>query len=309
MAKGRGQAASRRGGAATGLLFGMAGFALLSCGDAVVKTTVDEWPASAIAALRYLFGAVGLAIAVGVTEGTGGLRVPRPWLQAGRALAVSVASVAFFMAVRSMPLANATSIQFTSPALTAILSALLLGERAPRAVWAATALAFAGVLVVLRPDVARMGWAAGWPLLAALGMASLMILNRRAAGTGSPLAMQYTIALFAAPMLAAAAVAGHLSGWAPMQVGVPGWSVVARCALVAASASVAHLLVYLATVRSSAAVVAPTIYVQLLVALVLGAAMFGDRPDPATLAGAALVVASGLWLWRSQRPRAVPQSE
>ncbi|WP_315761150.1 DMT family transporter [Sphingomonas sp. Y38-1Y] len=296
-------------GASTGLLFGMAGFALLSCGDAVIKTTVDEWPASGVAALRYLFGVIGLTIAVRLVEGPRGLSVPRPWLQAGRALAVSVASFAFFMAIRSMPLANATAIQFTSPALTAILSALLLGERAPRAVWGATALAFAGVLIVLRPDVARLGWAAGWPLLAALGMASLMILNRRAVGTGSALAMQYTIALFAAPMLTAVAFAGHWSGVGAMQLSWPDWTVVARCALVAASASTAHLLVYLATMRSSAAVVAPTLYVQLLTALTLGWLLFGDRPDPVALGGAAMVVASGLWLWRSQRPRVVPESE
>ncbi len=297
------------GGAAQGLLFGMAGFALLSCGDAVIKTTVDEWPASAIAGLRYLFGAVGLGIAVCATEGVGALRVPRPALQAARALAVSVASFGFFMALRSMPLANATSIQFTSPALTAILSALFLGERAPRAAWGATALAFTGVLIVLRPDVARMGWAVGWPLLAALGLASMMILNRRAAGTGSALVMQYSVALFAAPILIAAAAAGHFSGWPPMRVGVPSWSVVARCALVGASASGAHLLVYLATVRSSAAIVAPTMYVQLLTALALGAAIFGDRPDPTALLGAGLVIASGLWLWRSQRAREVPETE
>lgn len=299
----------QRSRAAEGLLFGMAGFALLSCGDAIIKTTVDEWPASAIAALRYLFGAIGLGIAVLATEGPGALRVRRPGLQAARALAVAVASFGFFMALRSMPLANATSVQFTSPALTAILSALFLGERAPRAAWGATALAFAGVLIVLRPDAARMGWAVGWPLLAALGLASLMILNRRAAGTGSALAMQYSIALFAAPMLIAAAVAGHLAGWPPMRAGLPDWSVVARCALVGASASAAHLLVYLATVRSSPAVVAPTMYVQLVTALALGALFFGDRPDPVALLGAALVVVSGLWLWRSQRARTVPESE
>lgn len=294
---------------AMGLAFGIAGFALLSCGDAVIKSTVDEWPASAVAALRYVVGAIGLAMAVRAREGVGALAVQRPALQAARALAVSVASFAFFMAIHAMPLANATAIAFTSPAITAILSAVFLGERAPRSAWGATALAFCGVLIVLRPEVGRMGWAIGWPLLAALGMASLMILNRRTAGTGSALAMQYTIALFATPMLLALAVAGHLSGWAPMRVGVPDWTVVVRCALVAMSASVAHLLIYLATLRASAAVVAPTIYVQLLIALALGVLVFGDRPDPVALAGAALIVASGLWLWSGQRPRAVARTQ
>ena len=82
----------------------------------------------------------------------------------------------------AMPLADATAIQFTSPMITGILSALVLGERAPRAVWGATALAFAGVLVVLRPNVLALGATAFYPLGAAFGMACLMICNRKAAG-------------------------------------------------------------------------------------------------------------------------------
>lgn len=293
-------------GTTVGLAFALAGFALLSCGDAVVKSTVDEWPASAVAALRYTIGAGGLAIAVALTEGPRALAVSRPWLQVGRALAVSAATFGLFMAVRYMPLANATSIQFTSPALTAILSAVFVGERAGRAAWAATALAFCGVLVVLRPDPGALDWSAGWPLLSALGLAVLMILNRRAAGTASPLAMQYMVALFAAPMLLVLAVAGHWSGWPPMRLGVPDWTVVARCAVVAGSASVAHLLIYMATARASAAVVAPAIYVQLLVALTLGAIFFADYPDPVAMVGAGMIVASGVYLWADQRRRRTP---
>ena len=63
----------------------------------------------------------------------------------------------------------------------------------------------------------------------------------------------------------------------------------------------AHLLIYQATVRASAAVVAPMTYVQLLVAVILGWILFGAGLDLSTLAGAALIVAGGLWLWRSQK--------
>ncbi|TKD52264.1 DMT family transporter [Sphingomonas baiyangensis] len=281
----------------------MAGFALLSCGDGIIKSTVDEWPASAVAALRYVFGLGGVALAVLLVEGRGALAVPRPWLQAARGAAVATTSFAFFMAIRSMPLAEATSIQFTSPMLTALLSVPLLGERAPRSAWIATGAAFVGVLIVLRPEVGRLGWAVGWPLLAALGMALLMIANRRAAGVASPLAMQYLIALFAAPILIALAAAGHVTGGEAMRVSMPDWSVISRCALVGGSATMAHLLIYMATVRASAAVVAPTIYVQLLTALAVGALAFGDRPEPVALLGALVIIGSGVYFWRSQQPR------
>jgi drug/metabolite transporter (DMT)-like permease len=292
--------------ATVGLLIGLAGFAVLSCGDAITKSTVDEWPASAIATMRFLFGAIGLGVVLRWHEGPGALAIAQPGLQALRGLTLAIASFAIFMAFHAMPLANATSIQFANPAITAILSALLLGDRAPRSTWIASAVAFAGVLVILRPDAGGMGWAAGWPLLSAFGMASLMLLNRRAAATGSPLKAQYAVALFATPIAAGFAIAGHLSGWPPMHVAVPDWTVIVRCALIAAIATSGHMLIYLATLRASAATVAPTMYVQLLVALLLGALIFGDRPDPIALSGAALIVASGLGLFASQRHRTGP---
>jgi drug/metabolite transporter (DMT)-like permease len=49
-------------------------------------------------------------------------------------------------------------------------------------------------------------------------------------------------------------------------------------------------------------------YVQLIVALALGRAWFGNAPDAATLGGAALIVAGGLWLWRSQKAPPVPET-
>jgi drug/metabolite transporter (DMT)-like permease len=296
-------------GNTVGLVFALAGFALLSCGDAVTKSTVDEWAPTATGALRYLFGAVGLAIAVAVIEGPRALSVQRPWLQAGRGLAVAAATFGFFMAVRSMPLANATSIQFTSPALTAILSAIFLGERATRATWAATGLAFCGVLVVLRPDPAALDGTAAWPLLSATGLASLMIFNRLANGAASALAMQYMVALVATPVLIGLTLAGHWSGVPSLHVGMPDWTVIARCAAVAVTASVAHLMIYLATARASAAAIAPAIYIQLLMALGLGAFFFRDYPDPVALIGAGMIVASGIYLWSDQRRRACVASD
>ncbi|HEV2078626.1 MAG TPA: DMT family transporter [Allosphingosinicella sp.] len=159
------------GGAGSALLLAAIGFSILSVGDAIVKTLAGEWPAPAVSALRYTFGALGLAGAVAIYHGRAGFVLPRPWLQFGRAAAVSLATICFFLGVMAMPLADATAIQFTSPILTAVLSALVLGERAPRAAWAAIVLAFLGVLLVLRPNVLEIGAEAFYPLGAAFGMA------------------------------------------------------------------------------------------------------------------------------------------
>jgi drug/metabolite transporter (DMT)-like permease len=283
-----------------GLLLAIIGFSILSVGDALVKSMAGEWPAPAVAALRYSLGAVGLAVAVAVFHGKAGFVLPRPWLQFGRGAAVGLATICFFLGAMAMPLADATSIQFTSPMITAVLSALVLGERPPRAVWGAIALAFGGVLLVLRPNLIEIGPAAFYPLGAAFGMAWLMIFNRKAAGDAPVLVMQFLVAVMAAPLLLVAATA--LGATVPQfEVPKPSLEVVLKCAGVAVTGSVGHFLIYSATVRASAAVVSPMTYIQLIVAAGLGWAWFGDAPDAATLGGAALIIAGGLWLWRSQK--------
>lgn len=291
----------------SGLLMALAGFAILSVGDAVVKSMAGEWPGSGVAALRYCFGAVGLAIAVAIHHGRGGFVLPRPGLQFARGAAVAVATICFFMGVMAMPLADATAIQFTSPILTALLAPFVLRERTSGAVWAATLLAFAGVLIVLRPNVAQLGLVAFYPLGAALGMSWLMMFNRMAAGDAGVLVMQLLLAMMAAPLLLAAATILGTWGGPVFALPMPSLEVVLKCLFVAFSATLGHGLIYAAIVRATAATVAPMTYVQLLVAAALGWAWFGDAPDAATFGGAALIIVGGLTLWYAQKWRPMPE--
>lgn len=293
---------------AQGLLIALSGFACLSIGDGVIKSIAGEWPGTAVAALRYSFGAFGLLLMVLLIEGPKGLRCPMPWAQLGRGVAVAIATLAFFTAIFLMPLADATAIQFTSPMITALFSAMLLGERMPKVAWIATLIAFGGVMLVLRPSVGALGWAAILPVIAAIGISLMMVFNRMVAQAGSALLMQLLISVIAAPILVFAAVVGHFSGVEALRVPVPDWTIVARCALVAVTASFSHWLIYLATTKASAAVTAPMVYVQLLIAVLIGVFFYADYPDPLAMAGAALIIGAGLWLWNRQRRRipAVP---
>lgn len=284
-----------------GLLFALGGFALLTVGDTVIKTIAGAWPGTAVALTRYAIGVALLGTLLWRREGRAGFRLTRWRWQVLRGFGVAMATVAFFSALFVMPLAEATSIQFTSPILTALLATPILGERLRPISLVAMLLAFAGVVIVLRPGFAELGVVALLPLLAAFGMSLLMLGNRAVAGSGSPLAMQFAVAALALPVLGAVALAGHFSGLPQYRIGLPDWTIVARCALVACTASTAHWLIYLGTERTGAARVAPMTYVQLLLALGLGWALFGDRPDPIALAGAAVIIAAGLLLWWTGR--------
>jgi drug/metabolite transporter (DMT)-like permease len=280
------------------LAIALAGFLSLAFGDAVVKSMAGQWPAHGVAALRYAAGAAGLALYVALRHGRSGFVMPMPRVQLGRGAAVAVATISFFMGVMAMPLADATAIQFTSPILTALLAPLVLKERTGPATWVATLLAFAGVLVVLRPNLVEIGPAALFPVAAAFGMSWLVMLNRLSAGAAPVMVMQFLVAAVAAPLLAAAALAMHLAG---LTLSPPSGAVVLKCLAVAGFATTGHALLFAAIERASASTVAPMTYVQLIVAAGLGWAWFGDRPDLATFGGAALIIAGGLVLWRAQK--------
>lgn len=289
---------------AVGLLLALAGFACLSMGDGIIKSMAGEWPGLAVAALRYSIGSAGLLVLLLVVEGRRGLRCPRPWVQIGRGVSVGLATLFFFSSIFVMPLADATAIQFTAPMITAILSTFILGERMPRITWYATGIAFLGMILVLRPNVFDLGWVVLLPIGAAVCFSFTIIFNRMAAGSGSGLLMQVLISAIATPVLILAATIGHFSGVETLAVGMPDWTVIARCALVAVTASFSHWLVYMATTKASAAETAPMVYVQLLTAVAIGVLFYGDYPDPLAMGGAALIIGAGLWLWNRQRKRA-----
>lgn len=290
-----------------GLLAALAGFALFSVGDTVTKTMAGAWSPVAVGALRFVMGSLVLGAMLWRAEGWAAFRPQRPWLQVARGAALGTATCGFFCAVFIMPLATAISIAFVAPAFTAVLSGPLLGEKVRAATWLAIAVAFAGVLIIMQPNVATLGWPALLPLFTALGMSLLVIANRASAGTGSALSMQFFVAAGCATLLTMAALAGGWSGLAFFHLGWPDWTVVARCAVVAVTGTTGHWLIYHGTTRAGAATVAPATYVQLITASALGWLVFADAPSLATLGGALVIVAAGLILWWDGRVLASTQ--
>lgn len=288
-----------------GMLYVLAGVSMLSVGDAIFKSMTGEWSAAAVAALRYTLGAFGLSALLLTRGGGAELRHwPRAGLQWLRGFAVAMATIAMVTAFWLMPLAEATAITFTQPMITAMLAAIFLGERLRPSAWIATIIGFIGVTIVLRPNFLDIGFAALLPLLAALGMAILIIANRASAGLAGTLAMQVYVAATASVFLLAAAIIGGLSGLDNWQVDWPHWFVIARCAAVACTASLAHWLIFVGTTRAGAATVAPMTYGQLIAATLLGYLFFGEVPDAVAWAGTAVIVGAGLFLW--WRGRAAP---
>lgn len=289
-----------------GLIFALAGYTLLSMGDGLLKLGAMVWSPAIFGAARYCLGALLIAVIVWLREGRAGFAVRRPGVQLLRGLGVGVATICFVIALRYMPLADATAIVFVSPILTALIARVALGEPVSRRAWTAILAGFVGVLIIVRPNFAAVGPVAVLPLLAAVGMSGLIIGNRLAATSASPMAMQFQAAAPAALFLLVSAVGLDLAGFDDMQITPPPLTAVLACVGLAVIATGAHLLVYLGTTRAGAAVVAPMTYAQIVVAGLIGWFYFGDPIDPVSGLGIAVIIGAGLFLWNEQRPRALP---
>src|SRR3546814_14077437 len=98
-------------------------------GDGLVKSMAGQWPPTAISALRYVIGTIGLGTIVAVTRGRAGFRVPPPDIHFGRGAAVAVATLCFFSGAQLTLPAYLSSLPLTSHISLSLPSPSLLGTR------------------------------------------------------------------------------------------------------------------------------------------------------------------------------------
>jgi drug/metabolite transporter (DMT)-like permease len=185
--------------------------------------------------------------------------------------------------------------------LTALLAIVWLREPSRSSTWISTLIAFVGVVIVLRPNFEEVGWGVLFPLLGAAGMSVTIVANRASRDEASVLTLQYWMSVTALVFLAGATLVGHLSGIEQFHVGLPHWSVIARCAFIGLSATLAQYLIFMGTMKAGPGTVAPMAYGQLLTAVALGWIFFDEAPDAIAMLGAAIIVGAGLYLWYSSR--------
>lgn len=264
-----------------------AGVLLLTISDALTKWLVVRYGPFQIMLVRSLTALPLVAALVVWADGWRGLRSARPAVHAWRGVLTLAAASAFILSLRTLPLAEATALIAAAPLFIAALSAPLLGERVGAPRWAAILAGFAGVLVITRPGASAFQPASALALAAtalyALVMLSAKWIDKR---DGVRTVMLY-LALATALLSSFAA----LGSWPKPQ---------ASDALVFLATAVAGTLgvtlITQAFRMAPAAVVAPFDYTALLWAGALGWLVWGDAPDAQTIAGAALIIASGLWL-------------
>jgi len=273
------------------LLIGVAAFALQ---DAVVKWLTVGYPVSEIIFFRALFALPACLIVIRRDGGSRALRTRRPGMHAARTLLLLGALVSFFLALGALPLADTVAIAFSAPIFMAALSAPLLGERVGPRRWLAVLIGFAGVVVILRPGAGSVSPAALLALISALCFALGMIVTRQLGRSDTTAAIMFYFTL-------GTTVLGGLV--APFQWVAPDAVDFGLLAGLGLTGGVGAYCAVQAYRLAPVATVAPFEYSGLLWATLFGYAFWGDVPGSAVIMGAAILVASNLYILRRERRR------
>lgn len=282
------------------MLLMIAATLLLPCIDAIAKYLSDFISAGLTVWSRFFFQSLLMApLALWRWRE----HRPRPALlvNAARGFLIALATLLFFAALKTLPIADAISIFFVEPLLLTVLSAVFLGETVGWRRLSAVLVGLAGAALVIRPNFAAAGSTALLPLGAAACFALYLMLTRKFAHRDPPEMMQFVAGVSGCAVMSVALLTGEIMA---IPVLTPAWPTLEQWLWLAALgviATLGHLMVVAAFARANASLLAPFQYVELVSATLLGYFVFGDFPALMTWTGVAVIVGSGLYVFHRER--------
>jgi drug/metabolite transporter (DMT)-like permease len=274
----------RGGGTLAGIGLMLFGVFLFCVNDAIGKWLVATYPVGEFLAIRSaatlllltpLIWSAGRAVFTGA---------PRLGLQILRLML-------FFLAVSYLPLADATTFYLAGPIYVTALSALLLGEQVGWRRWLAVLAGFAGVVIALRPSAATLTWPALIALTGSVAFALLMIVTRLLRDTRD-------LVLITSQMTGTFALGAVTTPFAWV---TPSPRDLIFLVGIGAISVGAQFAINRSLKLAPASVVVPYQYSMLVWAILFGYFAFGDVPDKFMLAGSAIIVAAGLYIFHREQ--------
>lgn len=273
----------------------MAGAVLLFTGiDTSAKWLIlSGLPALQVVFARYAGHFLTAALTFLPREGLHAFRSQVPGLQLLRSSALLLSTVFNFYALKYLPITVTTAIYFSAPIVISVLSIPILGERIGIRRFAAIVFGFLGVMVVIQP------WGAEFhPAMilsvTGLGFAALyFVLTRKIAG----IERNSTSQIWASGMATMILMPIAASVWV-WPTSAKGWVLMA---LIGVFGATGHIFATLAHRFADASTLAPVTYLQVIFATTAGYVFFGNLPTPWTAAGAAIIIASGVYIWQRER--------
>jgi drug/metabolite transporter (DMT)-like permease len=264
-----------------------------ACLDAIAKWLTPQIGPIPTTWARYISSTVLVFLVLNPWSQPGLTITRKPWMQWARSFLLFASTILNFLALQYLQLTETMSIMFLNPLILALLSGPILGEWVGPRRLAAIGVGFIGILIVTRPGMGGIHPAALLSLAGCFGYVGYAILTRiLAAHDSSQTTMFYS----------------SLGGLVILTPVIPffwttpeSWGVVFFMVLIGGFGALGHWLLILAHKITPAPVLAPFIYSQMVWMILLGYFVFGDVPDRWTLAGGAVVIASGLYLLHRER--------
>ena len=265
--------------------------------DAITKTLAASYSVPQILMIRFT---VYLLFALAYSSRKKPLRhclkSNAPFLQICRSLLI-IAEIGFFiMSIRYLTLAEIHALVATFPLMVTAIAAVFLREPVGVRRWTAVCIGFIGVLVILRPGTEALKPAALLGLFTAFLFAAYNVMTRCVARYDDSETSTVYMAVIGFVIMA---VAGPFYWTSP---DATGWGLLLALSV---TATAGHFLLIKALEAAPAATLQPFNYTLLVFAVFYGWAVFDNLPDFWTLAGAAIVVSSGLYVIYRERVRTV----
>ena len=277
---------------AKAILMMVAAAGILTVNDAIAKWLTERYPVGQVLAMRGGL-VVMLVYSWAVVSGRVSALKVKSWpLHLTRGALMSGSTFLFVTSLWLLPIADAIAISFAGPIFATALAALMLREPVGWRRWSAVAVGFAGVLVMVRPTPDMFRIVALIPISAAFVGALRDIVTRKL-GTGGESTLMMLI--ISTSIVTVAGLFTLPFGWV-----MPTHAELGLFAVTAVLVAVAQGLMIESLRLGEVGLVGPFKYTSLLWALLLGLFVWGDVPGSWTLAGAGLVVLSGLYIWHRE---------
>lgn len=273
-----------------GIVLVLAGALLLSVMDAVMKVLLERgFSVMQLLAVRSWMIVPAMGLWAWFVLPKGGLTTKRPWQHLIRVAVGFFAPLFFFSSIQIMPLADATVIFFGATFMMTALSVPVLKEKVGPHRWGAVLVGFIGVVIATDPSGAVVSMGAVFAVLSSLAYAVMMLFTRwMGPGEGSFKQVFYFHAWMTVAATSYAFVLGEMK--------VMGVEDVAWLGLAGAIAISGHLCLTRGFSIAAVGAVAPFEYSALVWATLIGFLVWGHIPGVATMAGATIIVLSGLYL-------------
>lgn len=276
-----------------GILLMLIAIASFSVMDTIAKYLAQSYPVGSVVWARYAVNLVVLSVFLVVRGEVGRVRTARPMTQIVRGLMLGASTLLYFTSLTVLPLAEAAAIGFVLPVFVAILAVPMLNERIDMPRIIAIVVGLSGALIVVRPGTALFTVYALLPVAMAVCNAFYQILTRKIAGVEHPLT-----SLFYGSLIGTIMSTVLLSAGVAMPVGWFHWVLFLALGVIA---TVGHFVLIRAFDYAPATLLSPFVYSQLIWVMLFGWLVFDDFPDGWSLAGMAVIVASGLYIANRQR--------